>query len=87
MRIVFTTKERELLQSMLIDDSGVTEGLKAAKPRNGKYATDCSLDSLELLINSIAAEANHTKSKKREKDFDELYERLVQIQEKAEHAL
>ena len=36
----------------------------------------CTLDDLDELLGHVAAEANHTKNKRRQKELDSLHERL-----------
>lgn len=81
MRLKFTAKERRLIQGLILDESGVAKSLENATARNGGFEVLCSPDSLEHLLDGVAAEANHVRSAKRRKESDALYDRLAQIQE------
>ena len=76
-----------MIQGLILDESGVAASLEKAEEENGRFEVSCSLDNLENLINCIAAEANHAKTRKREEELDALYDRLVRIQQEQKDAL
>ena len=86
IKLRFLSSERTLIQELLLDQSCVAKALETAKRRNGRFKVECSLDDLEELLNSIAAEANHTESKTKQKRFDSLFDRLERIQDEHEAA-
>ncbi len=59
----------------------MNELLESAPLEGGEVSIQCSLEDLDALLNSIAAEANHTKSRKLLRELDALYDRLEAIQE------
>lgn len=69
-------KERDLILDETFADDDLTERLKTAKEDDGKIAALYTPDELEDLMGFIAAEANHAKDKKLEKELDCLYGKL-----------
>jgi len=45
-----------------------------------------TLDELELLAGSVAAEANHTEDKKLEQKLDRIHDRICRLEEMFEEA-
>jgi len=87
MRLRFNAKERDLIQDLTLDESGVARALESTEPISGVYEVECSLDDLDHLMNSIAADANHADNPKKETALDGLFERLGRIQDKYDDAL
>lgn len=85
VRLSFSRRERDLILGLTLDNSGVAEILGPLPLKNKQFSVRCSLDDLDELLNSIAADANHAKSKKLREELDRLYDRLAVIQE--EHDL
>lgn len=59
----------------------ITGPLEQASPGAGVLGFDLTLDDLDELLGSIAAEANHCRSKKLEKELDGLYDRVKDVME------
>jgi len=72
--------EREFLLNTLIDiDKEVEAKLRAVAPGESKVML--TLDELDLLAGSVAAEANHTKDKKLEQRLERIHDRICQLEE------
>jgi hypothetical protein len=75
--------ERGFLLDTLIDiDKEVEDKLRAVPPAESKVML--TLDELDLLAGSIAAEANHTEDKKLERRLERIYDRICRLEEKFE---
>jgi hypothetical protein len=74
--ITLTARERALVLDHTFADENVIEPLEAARDRRGKCVVRYTLDDLDELLGHIAAEANHSKSKKLRGELDALYDRL-----------
>jgi hypothetical protein len=72
-----TAQERELIINKTLTGPDLTERLKLVLNRESVFAF--TLDELDELVGYIAAEANHTKSKKIQKELDRLYDRIQYI--------
>ena len=86
LKLKFLSGEKQLIQDLVLDQSGVAKALETAKQRNGRFEIECSLDDLEELLNGIAAEANHAESQTKQKRLDSLFDRLERIQQEHEAA-
>lgn len=74
--ITFTARERVLLLDHTFADGEVIESLEAARETRGRCVVRYTLDDLDELLGYVAAEANHSKSKKLQAELDALYDRL-----------
>ena len=75
-----TQTEREFLLDALIDiDGEIEDKLRAVAPGESKVML--TLDELDLLAGSVAAEANHTKDKKLEQKLERIHDRICQLEE------
>ena len=72
-----TAQERELITNKTLAGPDLVERLKLVLNRESVFAF--TLDELDELVGYIAAEANHTKSKKIQKELDRLYDRIQYI--------
>lgn len=81
MQLKFTAKEREAILGLESDDSGVSEQLEKATASGGYFHAECSPDDLDFLINSIAADANHSEDGAAREELDSLCDRLQEIQD------
>ncbi len=69
--------ERELIINKTLAGPDLTERLELILKSESIFAF--TLDDLDELVGFIAAEANHTKSKKIQKELDRLYDRIQYI--------
>ncbi len=69
--------ERGLIINKTLAGPDLTERLELVLKRESVFAF--TLDELDELVGYIAAEANHTKSKKVQKELDRLYDRIQYI--------
>ena len=75
-----TQTERELLlDALILIDEKIEDKLRAVAPGESKVML--TLDELDLLAGSVAAEANHTKDKKLEQRLERIHDRICQLEE------
>jgi hypothetical protein len=80
-----TQAEREfLLDALILIDEEVEDRLRSVPL--GETKVMLSLDELDLLAGSVAAEANHTKDKKLERRLERIYDRICQLEDMFEEA-
>jgi len=74
-----SARERELILEHTFADDELTAPLCIA-PASNKASVYCfTLDDLEELMGYVAAEANHAKNKKLQKELDHLFERMAEV--------
>ena len=74
-----STRERELILEHTFADDELTVPLRVA-PASNKASVYCfTLDDLEELMGYVAAEANHAKDKKLQKELDRLFARMEDV--------
>ena len=71
--VKLTLRERDLILDETFCDPGV---LKIAVVSGRGIAVDWSLDDIEDVQGYVAAEANHTKNRKLQKELDKLFDKL-----------
>jgi len=76
VEVSFTDRERELVLEHTVAGPEVTDSLERAQRAGGTFVVYYTLDDLDELLGYVAAEANHSKSKKLRKELDTLYDRL-----------
>ncbi len=81
IEVTFTGRERELVLEHALAGPDVTDSLANAGQAGGRFLLHYTLEDLEELLGYIAAEANHCKSKKLQKELDALHERLQRLME------
>ena len=74
--LAFTARERALVIEHTFAGPELTEPLDTARVVRGKYIMRCTLDDIDELLGHVAAEANHAKNKRLQKELDALHERL-----------
>jgi len=74
-------RERELILNHSLADPELTDRLRLVRAPNEPPIYRFTLDDLDELAEYIAAEANHAKDKKRQKEWDRLYARLANVLE------
>jgi len=75
-----TQAEREfLLDALILIDEEIEDKLRDVPP--GETKVMLTLDELELLAGSVAAEANHIDDKALERKLDHLHERICRLEE------
>ena len=79
VELSFSPRDVELVRENTFADPEYVQRLKPAPGSGGHLMGKFTLDDLDDLLGYIAAEANHTKSKKLQKDLDALYDRLKQV--------
>jgi hypothetical protein len=78
--IEFTERERDLILNLTMVDPAVSERLeKAQLNENKKVSILITIDELEDTLENVAADANHSKSKKLERELDRLFEKMQSI--------
>jgi hypothetical protein len=80
--VVFTDRERVLISEHTFADPELTSPLEAAELRGKKLIAKYTLDDLDALLGFVAAEANHTKDRKLEKELRALFARLSEQMER-----
>jgi hypothetical protein len=71
--------DRDLLLDICIMDPDLEDRIRDAPAR--KRTVMFTLDELDALAGWVAAEANHTSDRRREDHLDEIYRRIVEIEE------
>ena len=74
-------RERELILNHSLADPELTDRLRLVRAPNEPPIYRFTLDDLDELAGYIAAEANHAKDKKLQKEWDRLYARLANVLE------
>ena len=69
-----------ILEHTFADDE-LTAPLRVAPTAHKASVYSFTLDDLEELAGEVAAEANHTKNKKLQKDWDQLFARMETVLE------
>jgi hypothetical protein len=82
VKIKLSSREKNLILELTVVDDALIEQLDTAQPENGFVQVALSYDELDNLLGQIAADANHAKTRYREKDLNALYARLQDIQVK-----
>ena len=78
--IEFTERERALILNLTMVDPAVSDRLqKAQLNESKKISILMRIDELEDTLENVAADANHSKSKKLGRELDRLYEKLQSI--------
>ena len=77
VRLEFTARERELLDSVLID----LEYLERMRRRGKEYVAAYTLDELDDLLGYVAAGLNHAPDRVLEDEFEALFNRLAEIED------
>jgi len=71
--------DRDLLLDICIMDGDLEDRIRDAPAR--QRTVMFTLDELDALAGWVAAEANHTSDRRRENHLDEIYRRIVEIEE------
>ncbi len=79
--IVLTQRERDLIDHHTFADPDYIKRFKLNKKNTTTLSAQFSPEELEDLLGYVAAEANHSKSKKLQKELDALYEKLQELDE------
>jgi hypothetical protein len=81
VEVVFTARQRELVLQHTLAGPDVTESLELAHQADGRCVVHYTLEDLDELLGYIAAEANHSKSKRLQEELDALFEHLQRLME------
>ena len=71
-----------LLDTLTFVDEEVEDRIRNTPPSEGEVML--TLDELDLLAGSVAAEANHTENKRLEQRLERIYDRISQIEDMLE---
>ena len=74
-------RERELILEHTFADEELTAVLRGVPASSQASVCSFTLDDLEELMGYVAAEANHAKDKKLQKELDRLFERMEEVLE------
>jgi len=77
VEVSFSARDAELVRDHTFADPEYVQRLKPGS--GGRLVGKFTLDDLDDLLGYIAAEANHAKSKKLQKELDGLYDRLQRM--------
>ena len=77
--VLFSARDAALIDDHTFADPEYVRRLKKTPGSSGGLSGKFTLDELDDLLGYVAAEANHTKSKKLEKELDALYDRLQKV--------
>jgi hypothetical protein len=79
VEVSFSVRDAELVRDHTLADPEYVQRLKPSRGSDGRLVGKFTLDDLDDLLGYIAAEANHAKSKKIQKELDGLYDRLQRV--------
>ena len=79
IRVVLTLRERDLITGETFADPEYTDRLTSTGKKDNTITAKYTAEEIDDLIGYIAAEANHTKSKKLEKELDKLFDKLKKL--------
>ncbi len=79
--VKLSPRDRELIIEYAMLDQSLIEHLEKAAPDAGVVAFEYTLDHLDALLGTIAAEANHCKSKKLQRELDGITDRVKTVME------
>jgi len=79
--LTLSARERELILEHTFADDELTAPLRLAPTANKAPVHSFTLDDLEELAGYVAAEANHAKDKKLQKELDRLFARMETVLE------
>ena len=74
-------RDRELILNHTLADPELTDRLESAVPVRSRITAYYTLYELEYLQGFIAAEANHAKTKKIQRELDKLYDRIKKVED------
>jgi len=77
--IQFTFRERDLIVNLLGVEKDTVERFQLAILTGKTLVVSLSAGELDVLLGAIAADANHTKQRKLQKELDKLVERLDKV--------
>lgn len=76
-----STRERVLILEHTLADDELTAALRSMPASSKASVYSFTLGDLEELMGCVAAEANHAKDKKLQKELDRLFERMEEVLE------
>jgi Plasmid pRiA4b ORF-3-like protein len=79
--VELNARERELVLEHTFAEEDLTDRLRVVPKPNQTPVYRFTLDDLDELVGYVAAEANHAKDKKLQKEWDRLYARLASVLE------
>jgi hypothetical protein len=79
LEVLFSARDAALIDDHTFADPEYVRRLKKTPDSTGRLSGKFTLDELDDLLGCIAAEANHTKSSKLERELDALYGRLQKL--------
>jgi hypothetical protein len=79
--LTLSHREHELILNHTLADEELTAPLRAVPISNKASVYSFTLDDLEELVGYVAAEANHAKDKKLQKELDRLFARMETVPE------
>lgn len=77
--IQFTHRERDLIVNLRSVETDIVKRFQLAILKGATLVVTLSAGDLEVLLGAIAADANHTKQRRLQKELDKLFERLDNI--------
>lgn len=81
VKIILSASDKDLiLHHVLLFHSGLKEKIRSKRVRNGVISLQVSQEELSDLLGCVAREANHTASKKLERELDPLFEYLEGVE-------
>lgn len=76
-----TKAEHEVLKGVMVLDKGAEAIVRDARPTARGFVLTGSSEDLDDLAGSLAAEANHTESQKKQDILDEIYDKIEELLE------
>ena len=82
IEVPFSARERRLIIDHTFAEPDLADRLQTAAARGGKYFASFTLYDIEELCGYVAAEANHTKDKRLQRELRRLFDRLAEFMER-----
>ena len=76
-----TKAEYEVLKGVMVLDKGAEAIVQNAKPAPKGFVLTGSSEDFDDLAGSVAAEANHSESQKKQDILDEIYDKIEELLE------
>lgn len=82
--VSLTLQERDLMLYHVFVDLEFENAMRISAIKAGKITPKYSLDDIDIMLGSIAAEANHTNNKKLKKEPDALFYKMHMLMDSYE---
>jgi hypothetical protein len=78
--VILSQRERDLIADHTLADPDYSNRFRTTEKNGTTLSAHFTTDELDDLLGYVAAEANHSKSKKIERELDKLYSKLEELE-------